>query len=259
MKTLRKKTFSPDQFQSIEESVSTLSGIIENINKENYNLLSIVFHDLRNPLTYIKMSLDVLLTGSFGEIPNEQKELLNKSSLQVDRLNKLIDDVLLIVKLENNFLKMNFTSISIVNILDDSINLNTELLTNKNLSLDKTFNDNISNSETDYKHLSIALNYLINYCIKSTENGGLTLSCYADEGTNKIIIDLKDTSECVGKENIPQIFDKFQCFGMMARKKDERTGLELSICKEIINNHNGEIQFDTNETNGNKFTITLPA
>ncbi len=252
------KEINPSQYKSIEEAVNSLTEVIHQIDENNYNFLSIVFHDLRNPLTYVKMSIDVLITGSFGDIPPEQKELLDKSLAQIDRLNKMIDDVLLIAKLENNKLPMSFSSININNILEDTIKTNQDLLNDKNLDFDKKISAELPNSNMDYKYISMALNYLLRYCIKSTEKGGISLSCSHDEKAAVISIQLKDTSDCIGQENIPYIFDKFKCFGMMAKHKEERSGLELSICNEIIKKHNGNISFTTTETNGNHFQITLP-
>lgn len=251
------KSFSADQFQNVEEAITKLTDIMTQMNDANYNFLSIVFHDLRNPLTYIKMSLDVLLIGSFGEIPAEQKELLAKANNQVDRLNKMIDDVLLNAKLENNKLPFSFTEISLFHIIEEAVKLNQPLIEKKGLQIEKSQTTDVSHLNVDYKHFSIAINYLINYCIKSTEHGKISITCALDETGQNVCIDIKDTSACIGRENIPDIFTVFKCFGMMARNKEERTGLELSICKLVIKKHNGTITYNTDETYGNQFLIKL--
>ncbi len=252
------KCFSAENFQSIEETVSSLTSIIENINEKNYNFLSIAFHDLRNPLTYIKMSLDVLFLGSFGELSEEQKGVIQKAISQVDRLNKIIDDVLLTAKLKNNKLPLAFSSINIRNIIEDALKINKELIEKKQLTVTKNISEDIPNSAIDYKNLSLAFNYLVNYCVKSTEKGEISVSCFTNDTNDNIIVEIKDTSDSIGKENIPAVFEEFKCFGMMAKHKEERTGLELSISKEVIEKHKGAIEFETNEINGNQFKIMLP-
>lgn len=248
--------WKPEQFASIEEALATMNQTISRIHEENFNFLSIIFHDLRNPLTYIKMSVDVLLTGSFGELPDEQKSVLEKSVQQIDRLNKMIDDVLLVAKLENNKLPFSFASGSITQVLREALANNQSLLEQKNLTLQANIPDSIPPMAMDYKHMSVALNYLVNYCVKSTQEGGLTVACKMD--SDRISIDLVDTSETIQKENVPHIFEKLKCFGMMAKNKEARSGLELAICKEIIKKHNGTIHFDTDETHGNQFTVEFP-
>jgi len=244
-------------YSNIGEAISNFNEILDCTFEENYNLVSVAFHDLRNPLTYVKMSLDVLLSESFGKLNSEQIKFVKKSVKQIDRLNKLTNDVLLISKLENNKIKMNFSAISIRTILDDAIEANRKLAEERKINLQKEIDENIPQINIDYKYFSIAIHFLIIHAIQCTEEGSVKISCNQDSHPEKINICIKNTSPCSGEEEILHIFDKFKFFGISGKKKEIISGLELSICKKIIEQHSGKIIFSSKQKEDRQFNITL--
>lgn len=200
-------------------------------------LSSRLAHDLRNPLSVIRISLDNLKT-LYGTDDVKQKQF-DKADRSIDRIVHQIDDVLDFVK--EKLPKKNMSSISeiISETLDSLVIPDTiELILPKNdveLFCDK-------------RQLSIAINNLILNSIQAIEGKG-TIEIRVKENKSCVIFEIKDSGIGISKKNMPDIFEP------LFTTKQEGTGLGLASVKSIIESHDGIISASSTPT---IFTMKFP-
>lgn len=198
-------------------------------------------HDLRNPLSVIKMSVDLIKQNpadSKLSDPTITKriDLIEKS---IDRISHQVDDVLGYVR--NSPLKL--TSTSIPNLIDDSlskINVPTDVEINvskKDLTIDCD----------PVKLDAVFINLIVNAIQAMPEGGKIIITM--EEKDNLIILNFSDSGPGISEENIDKVFEP------LFTTKQKGTGLGLASCKNIIEQHQGEISVKNNPTT---FTIILP-
>lgn len=218
--------------------------------------ISIVSHDLRVPLTSIKESISIVAEGLAGKIKKEQKDCLDIAARNVDRLNRLINDLLDFQKLGAG--KMNFE------ILDNNINELAKEVHQTMLSVaEKAGIDLILNLDSglpmtkfDKDKINQVLSNLVNNAIKFTKEGSITIRTSKNE--DSIEVSVADTGCGIKEEDLPKLFHEFEQLETPGIEKPHGTGLGLAITKEIITKHEGEIWAESKVDNGSTFFFTLP-
>ncbi len=97
---------------------------------------------------------------------------------------------------------------------------------------------------------------LISNAFKFTEKGSVL--CKARMRENEIVISVKDTGGGINEDDMVRVFEKFKQIGVAAKGKPRGTGLGLTICKEIVSRHGGEIWVESEQGKGSTFSFTLP-
>ncbi len=218
--------------------------------------ISMVSHELRTPLTVIKEGIAMTLDGLAGPLNDEQRDFLVAAKRNVDRLTRLINNILDFQKLESG--KVDF------NIEKDDINevikvVQKELAyqaKEKGLDLILKLGENLPMIKFDRDKITQVLMNLINNSIKFTDKGSITIST-TQEG-NVIGVSVKDTGIGIEKKEIPRLFHKFEQVSKTEDKRTGGTGLGLAISKEIIVIHKGKIWVESELGRGATFYFVLP-
>ncbi|MCP4650431.1 MAG: response regulator [PVC group bacterium] len=218
---------------------------------------SMVSHELRTPLTAIREGITIVLDGSLGEINNDQKEFLDVAKRNVDRLKRLIDDVLDFSKLESKRMIFEIRQDDINTLIDEVVATQASVAQRKGLYLNKELAADLPKVGFDRDKVNQVLSNLISNAIKFTESGGIVVSSRSNEQENKVIISVTDTGQGIEKEDIPKLFQKYQQLGGVNQRKTGGTGLGLAISKQIIEQLGGKIWVDTIPGEGAKFHISL--
>ena len=217
---------------------------------------SMVSHELRTPLTAIKEGIALVADGLAGEINEEQKELLGISKKNVDRLARLINDVLDFQKLDSAKMNFNLKPNDINQIVNDTYDIMA--LTAKNIGLDLLLElgQNLPKAKFDSDKITQALTNLVTNAMKFTEKGNVTIKTTKTE--DAVQVSVSDTGCGIKKEDLPKVFNRFEQLGHGGERKTGGTGLGLAISKEIIERHGGRICVESKPGKGSKFTFTLP-
>ncbi|MFQ5867779.1 MAG: response regulator [bacterium] len=230
--------------------------------KEMYTIksefTSMVSHELRTPLTAIKEGITIVLDGSAGGINADQREFLNIAKRNVDRLKRIIDDVLDFSKVESKKMVFKIQRCDINEIINEVVNTQKAVAGEKGLYLRTGLDSNMPRIEFDLDRISQVLNNLISNAIKFTETGGITVLSTKDQEQNIIQVCVKDTGEGIKKDDLPKLFQKFQQLRRAGQRKTGGTGLGLAICKEIIEQHGGRIWGESEYGKGSEFKFILP-
>ena len=226
------------------------------IERMKSELISIVSHELRSPLTSIKGYVDLMVAGDLGEIPASMKSYLEVVAENANRLARLIDDMLDLSRIESGKLAMHFGKVDI-QYLCDYVYLTTKpqaVVKNQDFRLSIQKNSAVSG---DIERLQQALTNLVSNAIKYTPEGG-RIDLTANKKTGRVLIQVKDNGVGIDEADQARLFQKF------FRVKNEKTrniggtGLGLCITKSIVEAHNGTIQVESKEGQGSTFTIELP-
>jgi two-component system CheB/CheR fusion protein len=224
--------------------------------KMKSDFISMVSHELRTPLTVIKEGIALVTDGSAGEINEEQKEMLGLSKKHVDRLAKLINDVLDFQKLEAGRMKNDAQPNDINEIVRDVYETMTLAARDRGVDLLLELDDGLPRVGFDNDKITRVLTNLADNAMKFTEKGNIVIKTSKKKGM--IHVSVSDTGCGIKKKDLSRVFGRFEQLSSGGERKAGGTGLGLAICKGIIEQHNGEIWVDSVFGKGSKFTFALP-
>ena len=220
------------------------------------NFTSMVSHELRTPLSAIKGAVDLVTNTKCGDLNEMQKTSLQIAKRNVDRLNRLINDILDFQKLESGKSIFQFESVDPVDVIDEVMNTMLPNVSEKGLTLTKQISKPISAVKADRDRFVQVVINLISNAIKFTSTGSITISCCM--AGEFVQISVKDTGIGIHEKDIDKLFHQYIQLTDNALKKFPGTGLGLAICKEIIDYHSGKIMVSSELGKGTTITFTLP-
>lgn len=227
------------------------------ISRMRSELISNVSHELRTPLYIIKEGLSLVLDERLGPIKVDQKDILLRVKNNTDRLERLLDDLLDVSKLEAGKMVLKKSLINIQSLVEEVMSSFKGLTGRKTIELITHFNITSPDIFVDKDKISQVLTNLISNGIKFTpKNGQVTLRM--EERRKEIEISVEDTGIGISQKNIPKLFERFSQFNRINGPREKGTGLGLAISKEIVEIHNGKIWGESKFGKGSKFTFSLP-
>jgi signal transduction histidine kinase len=218
--------------------------------------ISTVSHELRTPLTAIREGLNIVLEGVAGKLKPKQREFLELSKRNVDRLSALINDVLDFQKLESGRMSFNFVSSNIADTIREAADIMKLMAKNFKVEMSVKVEADISMAVFDRNKLIQVLTNLLSNAIKFTPAGGKVELC-ARMINDSIAITISDTGLGIPKEDLQKIFERFYRV-QRPGKEIAGTGLGLPIVAQIIGRHNGTISVESELNRGTVFTVNLP-
>ncbi|MCA9400046.1 MAG: PAS domain-containing sensor histidine kinase [Candidatus Omnitrophica bacterium] len=218
---------------------------------------STVSHELRTPLASIKSSIDIIHSETPGSLTQDQRMFLDKAKSNVDRLNRLINDILDLSKMESGKMEMYFEEMDINSVLQGIIEAESEVAKSKGLSFKYSLSEDLPTLNIDQDKIIQVFSNLINNAVKFTTDGCIAVETFFDPQKDEVVCSVKDSGIGVLKENQDRLFEKFQQVGS-ATNQVKGTGLGLAICKEIIKKHGGRIWLESEFGTGSVFYFSLP-
>ena len=220
-------------------------------------LISNVSHELRTPLSTIKEGIALVFDGALGPIQEGQKDILVRVKNNIDRLARLINDLLDMSKVEAGKLELVKSSVNITAIAEEVCSSFQNHVKNKKIQLKPRMNKNVPPLHIDPDRISQVLTNLIANSIKFTPVNGRIELGIKDKG-REVEISVKDTGIGIARENIAGLFDRFAQFNRVYGPGERGTGLGLAISKEIVEMHGGKIWVESEVGKGSTFTFNLP-
>jgi len=231
--------------------------ILETLNSLKSEFISTVSHELRTPLAIIKQLVMLVLNETTGSINKKQKEILKKTDNNIERLRNLIDELLDISRIERDKLKLHYSLVNLNDLLKDSSNFFKKLAQEKGITLSYHLPGKAINLFIDADRINQVISNLINNAIKfSEEGGGIKVEVKVLE--TKVRIAVVDAGIGIARTDLPQIFNKFMQVSKTFETERKGIGLGLSIAKELIERHGGEIWVESKVGVGSKFYFTVP-
>ena len=239
-------------FHEIEEKNQQL----EAANKHKSDFLARVSHDLRTPLNAIMGFTRIVLRRMEGQMPDLQKENLQKVLISSEHLLNLINGLLDLAKIDAGKMEVSADTFRVEDIINMTTATVEPLLKDGRVRIVRDVTPNLPPLKTDRDKLKQILFNLLSNAAKFTEQGEIKVSASPENGNLKLAV--ADTGIGMKKEALDHIFEEFQQAEKTTASKYGGTGLGLAIVKKFINLMGGEIVVESEEGKGSKFTITLP-
>jgi len=220
------------------------------------HFVSTVSHELRTPLTIIKEDIAIILDGAAGKIRPKQKDILEMAQRNIDRLARLINDVLDFQKLESGRAKFNIQDNSINEVVEGVYKTMTSSVKKAGLDFRLVLDNNLPKARFDSDKMIQVLTNLVGNAMKFTEKGSITITTHRIE--NAIRISVSDTGPGIKHEDLPRLFNKFEQLATGGNRKTGGTGLGLAISKGIMEKHGGRIWAESEFGKGTTFHFLLP-
>jgi len=249
----------------VTRTIGVVSDITENKKAERKikeamemkaEFISTVSHELRTPLTSMKEGISIVLDGLAGPLNKKQKNFLDIAKRNVERLSRLINDVLDLQKLDSGKMSFNMTENDINEAAIEVRNMMKAVAKNRSLKLTVELENNLPKIKFDRDRIIQVLTNLVNNAIKFTDRGRIIIGTRKKE--NIIIVSVSDTGRGIQQEDLPRLFNKFEQLTKGGERKTGGTGLGLAISKEIIERHNAKIWAESEEGKGTTFYFVLP-
>jgi signal transduction histidine kinase len=238
----------------LEELNKKLQGMYE----IQRSFTSTVSHELRTPLASIKMAIDLVMGGTAGGLNEQQIKFLMKAKDNVDRLNRLINDILDLTKLEAGRMPLKLQMANIHDVIMEVVEIQGAVLKERGIYLKTEFAENVPLVSFDKDRMIQVFSNLITNALKFTDKGGVTIVTVFEEDKSRIKVAVRDTGVGIQPEDLSKLFQKFQQLGDASERKTGGTGLGLAICKEIVIRHGGEIWIESVYGEGSSFNFTIP-
>jgi NtrC-family two-component system sensor histidine kinase KinB len=218
------------------------------------DLFSTISHQLKTPLTSIRMALHLLLEENVGRLNEKQADLLVSARDESERLNAIIEDLLDIRRLELGTVKLGLAAVSPYDLVEEATAPFFRQAQDRGIRLEIDLPAGLPDVRADRARISYVLANLLSNAITYSPIGDVVrLTAKMEE--KKVLFAVTDKGCGIPKKYQKRIFDKF--FRVPGRNAVGGVGLGLSIAKEIITAHNGQITFSSTEGQGSTFFFSL--
>ena len=225
-----------------------------NAMKMRQEFFSNVSHELKTPMTSIRGYSELLETGVIND-KDASKKALDKIHDEVNNMPTLINDILMISRLENKDVDVIKHPVHLTPLVDEIIDTMQVEIDKKHLQVDKELEDITYTS--NHQHMHQLLSNLITNAIKYNVDGGKIIVKSYQFGRN-IIIEVSDTGRGISKIDQGRVFERFFRCDQGRDKETGGTGLGLAIVKHIVQYYQGNITLTSKLHEGTTFKVTLP-
>ena len=219
---------------------------------------STVSHELRTPLASIKTAIDIVIKRTVGDINEQQEDVLNRARRNVDRLKRLVDDILDLSKIESGKMQMTFVLNDLNKVIQEFLDTQKNIAEERGLYLKTEFDAALPPVPLDSDRIVQVLNNLVGNALKFTKEGGITVKTENRASDNHVLVSVIDTGKGIAEEDMHKLFHKFQQIESAHANEEGGTGLGLVICKEIVSRHGGKIWAKSQPEQGTTFSFVLP-
>lgn len=243
---------------SLAERVKLLEAEVEKNRKAEKlrdEFLDVISHELKTPLIPIMGYVDIWAEGGLDE--DMKRKSLEVVKRNAKRLKDLIDDILLVSKIESGKLEFEFKPLALEEIARRVAEDLKTFSTEKKIQLAVEAQPNMPQVEADSQWMGQVIQNLVHNALKFTLNGG-KITVKISAGTNKALVQVIDTGIGIEKKHMPHLFQKFYQVDSSATRQFGGTGLGLDICKSIVEKHCGRIWVESEVGMGSTFAFELP-
>jgi signal transduction histidine kinase len=220
------------------------------------DMIATVSHELKTPLTSVRLVIHLLIEETIGPLTAKQIELLMDARENAERLLKTIDQLLALARFEHGRADLKIRPESPAELLRAVAETVAPRAESKHINLTLELAPDLPAVAADAERLSGALNNLLDNALTYTAPGGrITLSAVVD-GPDRVCLGVADTGVGIPPEHLPHVFERF--FRIPEHSLESSTGLGLSIVREVVTAHGGEIACESTLGHGTTFHIRLP-
>ena len=243
-----------DELYVLSQNINNLLDRVENAIEREKQFTSDASHELRTPLAVIKGTMEVLIRKPRNQ--QEYEEKINFCITEVDRLNHMVDQLLLLARFENQKQNIKNESIYLNALVLDNLARFSEKIEAKKLTIKTNFTADYHLQSDNYL-ISIIVSNLISNAIKYTENKG-EITIGLSQNTNAILLSVADNGIGISKMDLDKVFNSFYRSDSTNQAKIKGTGLGLSIVKRLCDLLKIEVSVSSELNAGTVFNLSFP-
>ncbi len=229
---------------------------VRELDRSKSEFLSIASHEVRTPLTVMKSSLDLLVGSKQFEYTEDQRQLIAFCQESVERLIRLVKDILDISKIEAGVLQVSLMPTSINELVEKCLFWVPQLPGGQGIEIDARLPSRPMMASADGGRIQQVLENLMSNALKFSSPGGrVTIELVEHEQEIEVIV--SDQGKGIAPEDLQRIFGKFYQVEEAATRERGGTGLGLAICKGIIESHRGRLWAESKLGQGSRFHFTM--
>jgi signal transduction histidine kinase len=258
------KHFAEKEKQRFELEIRNKNVALEKANRELKKLDQLktdftasVSHDIRSPLNSMQESISLILDGVVNPNDEKGKRVLQIAKRSIDRLNKMINDLLDFSKLDSGKMRLHINPADVQTLIDEAYETLKGLADKKEIRFVFEPSKNFPKVLCDGERILQVLMNLIGNAIKFTPEKG-TVSVAASIADGNCVVKVCDTGIGIQSENIANIFGRFEQVKGADSGGARGTGLGLAICKELVLLHRGKIWVESEFGRGSQFIFSIP-
>lgn len=229
-------------------------SLLEDLASSQENFVGIASHDLRTPISSLKLAFELIRSGSKAR----REELFEIVDHSIGRMEALVQDVLEAWRLYRGRPSLRVERFDLAFSIEDVAAGFFPAAMKKNIALDLILQDRPCHVEADRRRVEQVLMNLVENAVKFTPPGG-TVRVSARKEKGAVLVRVEDTGPGITDEEKTDLFKRFGRGKARATGGEPSTGLGLFICKEIVEMHGGEIWVESEPGEGSRFLVRLPA
>ncbi|MDZ4678188.1 MAG: HAMP domain-containing sensor histidine kinase [Oligoflexia bacterium] len=229
---------------------------LKEIDRVKTDFISIASHELRTPMTSVKGSLSLILSGTVSDVNPEVKDLLTIAEKETDRLIRLINDILDLTKMESKKLSIDKKWHMLNEVVETAVSAIQGLLEITKVKIQMTFPNVQYKAFMDRDRITQVITNLLSNAAKFSPAGSMVTIGY-EPYENGIMIYVSDQGPGIANEHKDHVFEKFRSTDAGKSKIIRGTGLGLPICKALVEQHGGRIGLESEFGKGATFYFIL--
>jgi len=249
----------------LQQHLDQMAAAQQELDAAKSEFLALASHQLRTPVSGIRWSSEMLLSGDLGELTEEQHDCIQGIEENNKRLADILSDMLLISNLDLNKLEVQAELVDVASLSRKTFANEVKKSKGKNIEIEEAYRADVPKLRVDEKIMATVLQHLYSNAIKYTPAGGkIMLSVKHDperlyEGSKgSILIEVADTGYGIPHTQQKHVFAKMFRATNAKNKDTDGTGLGLYLVKALLDRVGGRIWFESEEGRGTTFWVLLP-
>jgi PAS domain S-box-containing protein len=226
------------------------------IDRMKSEFISVISHELRTPLTSIKGAIGLVAGGATGDIAPEARRLLGIAGDSVDRLTRLINDILEVERLGSGADPLELIDVPLEKVVRSAVEQTETLATQAGITVEVEDVPGVVTADVD--RIVQTLVNLIGNAVKFTDRGGRVTVGARPTGVF-LEVAVRDTGRGIPTDRLESIFGRFEQVDSSDAREKGGTGLGLAISRNIVSQHGGRIWAESTPGVGSTFLFTLPS
>ncbi len=243
-----------DELGQLAQSFNQMAAKLQQVESMRRQLIGDVAHELRTPLTAIKGSMEGLMDG----VLPASAETYHQIHQEADRLNRLVDDLQELSRVEAGAYEMDLHPVDISSLVKTVVKRLGGQFEEKDVKLTVDLPPDLPLIQADDDRMIQVLTNLISNALRYTPEGG-EVTLHASKSGNQIQVTVKDTGVGIPPEHLAHIFTRFYRVDKSRSRQAGGSGIGLTIAKYLVEAHGGRIWVESGgQDQGSVFTFTLP-
>ncbi len=242
-----------ERTSELEEALQRLSEL----SQMKANFVANISHELRTPLTHIKGYMELMVTDSLGPLTDEQRHALLVSQKASDRLENLIEDLIMFSLASHGEMTVKQEPTDIRRLANLAVKNAEQKAEERGVEIHVVAKEKVPLVQGDSEKIVWVLNQLVDNAVKFTPSGGRVVVSLTEESTNLVMVAVTDTGIGIPANRLQEIFEPFHQLDASSTRKAGGTGLGLSLVRQIIEAHGSLLDVNSIEGRGSTFKFPL--